>query len=348
MPSAYPSALDSLSTSSANSTPAADTHPALHNDANAAINAVQSTLGTNPQGGSASVSARLAAIESSIMSGVLRVDYYASGSGTWTKAAGARLIRVYAWGPGGSGAGGQQKPSGTACRGGGGGASGAYVEVVFSADELSATESYSVGTAGAPGIGATTAGGDGGAASAGTNTTFGPITAVAGQSAPTPSGGGNSAAYSCIIGFEVANNQNGGGGSSGTGGAGSTPGTLSKPLPTSGGGGGGFNTGTTQGAGGAGQSWAIPFTTVLTANVGAVAGAINGGDGANGIVLLGMGFGGGGGGCGSNDGTIRGGDGGDGGFPGGGGGGGGGSRNGARGGNGGAGSGGLLIVVQLG
>ena len=63
MPSAYPGALDALTTASANATPSTDTHPALHNNANAAINAIQSTLGTNPQGSEASVAARIAALE---------------------------------------------------------------------------------------------------------------------------------------------------------------------------------------------------------------------------------------------------------------------------------------------
>lgn len=48
MSSKYPAELDALGTASSNSTKAKDVHPALHNDANAAINAVQETLGTTP------------------------------------------------------------------------------------------------------------------------------------------------------------------------------------------------------------------------------------------------------------------------------------------------------------
>jgi hypothetical protein len=73
MPSAYPGALDALTTASANSTPSTDTHPALHNDANSAINAIQETLGTNPQGSEASVAARLTTIEGSLGGGTLTV-----------------------------------------------------------------------------------------------------------------------------------------------------------------------------------------------------------------------------------------------------------------------------------
>lgn len=63
MPSAYPGALDSLPTSSANDTASLDTHPALHNDANAAINAVQTELGTTPSGTRSTVKARLESID---------------------------------------------------------------------------------------------------------------------------------------------------------------------------------------------------------------------------------------------------------------------------------------------
>lgn len=63
MPSTYPTTLDALPTAAANGDTSLNTHPALHNDANAAINAVQETLGTNPQGAAASVSARIAALE---------------------------------------------------------------------------------------------------------------------------------------------------------------------------------------------------------------------------------------------------------------------------------------------
>lgn len=60
--SEYPTKLDELSTSSQNSTTSKDTHPALHNDANAAINAVQATLGLDPQGEEATVADRIAAL----------------------------------------------------------------------------------------------------------------------------------------------------------------------------------------------------------------------------------------------------------------------------------------------
>lgn len=61
----YPSAKDNLTESFSNSTTAEDNHPAAHNDANSAINAIQDTLGINPQGSSGTVAARMTAIETS-------------------------------------------------------------------------------------------------------------------------------------------------------------------------------------------------------------------------------------------------------------------------------------------
>lgn len=66
MPSSYPSDLDDLTTDAANATPSVDVHPALHNDANAAINAVQETLGLDPQGASADVAARLDGVDTAL------------------------------------------------------------------------------------------------------------------------------------------------------------------------------------------------------------------------------------------------------------------------------------------
>lgn len=61
----YPSAKDNLAENFSNSTAAEDNHPAAHNDANSAINAIQDTLGINPQGSSGTVAARMTAIETS-------------------------------------------------------------------------------------------------------------------------------------------------------------------------------------------------------------------------------------------------------------------------------------------
>lgn len=60
MPSKYPAEFDTLATNKANSTVAKDDHASNHNEANAAIMALQKTLGLNPQGDEADVVARLA------------------------------------------------------------------------------------------------------------------------------------------------------------------------------------------------------------------------------------------------------------------------------------------------
>lgn len=59
MASSYPGALDVLPTNSTNSTESEDTHPALHNDANDAINKIQAELGANPSGSKLTVLDRL-------------------------------------------------------------------------------------------------------------------------------------------------------------------------------------------------------------------------------------------------------------------------------------------------
>ena len=61
MPSNYPSGLDSLPTDLDNETVSEDVHPALHYNANDAINKVEAELGPNPSGNFSTVALRLAA-----------------------------------------------------------------------------------------------------------------------------------------------------------------------------------------------------------------------------------------------------------------------------------------------
>lgn len=65
MTTAYPGGLDSLKSDVDGSTDTLESvpHDALHNDANAAINAIEAELGTNPAGASTTVAARIAAVE---------------------------------------------------------------------------------------------------------------------------------------------------------------------------------------------------------------------------------------------------------------------------------------------
>lgn len=62
----YPGALDTLPTDSTDETPASGTHPALHNEANDAINAIEQTLGINPQGTFSDVAERITDVEGAV------------------------------------------------------------------------------------------------------------------------------------------------------------------------------------------------------------------------------------------------------------------------------------------
>lgn len=59
MAASFPGELSALPTTENNEVKSKDTHPALHNNANAEINAIEATLGKNPQSVAASVAARL-------------------------------------------------------------------------------------------------------------------------------------------------------------------------------------------------------------------------------------------------------------------------------------------------
>lgn len=59
----FPDSIAELSTDAANSTPLEDDHPGRHNDVAAEVNAIEATLGLNPEGSFATVAARLDASE---------------------------------------------------------------------------------------------------------------------------------------------------------------------------------------------------------------------------------------------------------------------------------------------
>lgn len=73
---AYPTTLDSLPENSTNATPMVDTHPELHNDANAAINALQEKVGIDSSADDTTIDYKL--------SGVATGDKAASVTGTET------------------------------------------------------------------------------------------------------------------------------------------------------------------------------------------------------------------------------------------------------------------------
>lgn len=117
------------------------------------------------------------------------VNAYTS-SGTWTKPAGAKVVRVILYGAGGGGGGGANRNGGNgyAAPGGGGGA---RIDQSFPASTLGGTEDITIGTGGAGGAGTNTS--QGGSGSIGGNSIFGTtplLTAYAGG------GGGGGGAFS--------------------------------------------------------------------------------------------------------------------------------------------------------
>lgn len=346
MASTYPGALDALTTASANGTASFTTHPALHNDANSAINAVQSTLGTNPQGGEATVSARIAALEGG-GGGQVQVDVYNVGSHTWTKEAWAQVVDVYLVGPGGGGISGATQAAANQSAGGGGGSAGAIVAWSFLESELPGTVAVTVsGSTGGAAVSASNTPGN--APAQPSDSTFGTLlTAKAGRVGVATTGAGATQNFINAHGRGVAATQSLAAGAGSSAAAGNAPGTASIiGLPSPGGGGGAIQNTNVAYAGGNGGTWANGTTIFpsLTIATGGTANGGNGGDGGQ-YGLAGMGGAGGGGG---NPAGGNGGDGGAGGFPGGGGGGGGGARNGSNSGAGGAGGDGVCIVIQRG
>lgn len=74
------------------------------------------------------------------------------GATTWTKPAGAFLVRVICVGGGSGGGSGMRRATGLARGGGAGGAAGAVTDVTYAASQLGATEPLTVGAGGAGGI----------------------------------------------------------------------------------------------------------------------------------------------------------------------------------------------------
>lgn len=76
----YPSGLDSIASDKTNNTLSQDDHPAHHNDLASAVVAIETALGTLPQGGSADVAARIAATET-VANAALPASQKAAASG---------------------------------------------------------------------------------------------------------------------------------------------------------------------------------------------------------------------------------------------------------------------------
>jgi hypothetical protein len=142
--------------------------------------------------------------------------FTATGAGTWTKPVSftPKVVRVVCVGGGGGGGAGGSSTGAVVRHGGAGGGGGAYVDRMFTASELGATESVSVGVGGTAGVtgGSSAIGGDGGV---GGDSTFGTTVRVR-------SGGGGGGRGGAIT--AVAGGGGGGGGNGGPGGTGTTAG----------------------------------------------------------------------------------------------------------------------------
>jgi hypothetical protein len=272
-----------------------------------------------------------------------------SGTFTWTKPAGAKLVEMYLWGAGSGGGSGSRQLITSTRFGGGASGGGGFLYMTISADLLGATESVVVGAGGTGGA-ALTSNGNGNAGSPGGATTFSIYRAPqANQGAGGTTTTGTAGLSITNLNFvSIASGGNGGSGSSTTGNTSNILGLNS--LPTGGGGGGGGTANiTTSRSGGNGGSIVASVT-----NSGVVANTLGGAPGNTAGVQALNGFsrgsnqlfhGGTGGGGGFYISGVAGGTGGNGGWPGAGGGGGGASDTGFNSGAGGNGANGFAIII---
>ncbi|HEY8161321.1 MAG TPA: DUF2793 domain-containing protein [Methylocystis sp.] len=295
-----------------------------------------------------------------------------SSSGTYAPSPGMKFVELILFGGGGGGGSGAVNAAGAAASGGaGGGASGiAYGQ--FTAAQIGASQTVTIGAGGTGGAAISTnatagnAGGAGGATSVGTLLkVFGGGGGAGGGLAVASGGGGGGCAFATatsgsgatagVSSFGVANGGagagaanvsaiyfgSGGGGAPATGGPG-TAGGICYLGASGGGSGGGLTTGNATSAGGGGGQQVVGGVLFLAA--GGAAGAA-GGTGSTFVASGNLRQAGGGGGGGGSSLTTAG-MGGAGGLGGGGGGGGGAAQNGGTSGRGGDGGAGYAVIIE--
>lgn len=263
-----------------------------------------------------------------------------TGSGTWTKPAGATWVQLLIVGAGGGGGSGRRGAAGTVRCGGGGGGPGAWLLVVLRASDMGTTWTVTVG-AGGPGGAAVTADSTNG--NPGTDGGLSEFYALGTMLAFLCDGGLGGAGGTATTGAAGAAGPRGtnvggaGGAASTSGGTGGSAVVSNTSLaPGGGGAGGGVTTGDVAGTGGRGAAGAL---------YGSNAGGTGGGAGVAGAVPVSDGLVGRGGGGGGGNTTGAGGNGGNGSPYGGGGGGGGAVLNGNNSGAGGTGSPAVVVIT---
>lgn len=222
-----------------------------------------------------------------------------TSSGTWTKPANAKKVRIFALGAGGGGGSGRKGAAASVRCGGGGGAAGAFVFGEFDADTLTSTVAVTVGAGGTGGPGITlnnTSGNDG---VAGGDSTFGNYLKAPGGSFGRAGTAISGTAGTVSLGSSSPWNfaQNAGGPASATGGVGTLPAASAWLAPNGGGAGGGITSGdaASNGTNGGAINSVICPSLVVTGGTAGASATANGGNGNTGTIFYGVGIGSGGG-----------------------------------------------------
>jgi hypothetical protein len=221
-----------------------------------------------------------------------------SGSFTWTKPTGAKIIHVRMIGGGGGGASGTNTITANARAGGGGGGGAASSYFIIPADEMGETVAVNVGNGGNGGVSVGPSIGAGAAGSVGTFSAFGAYRSWYGNGGTGAGGSGFAGSLSNLVSTTTAGSGGAGTTVGGTVGGGNTGGFF---IATGGGGGGGALGGVTTsqagGNGGARTAGIVPasYSPTLAGGVGGTALGVQATAGTNQDTHYAAGTGGGGG-----------------------------------------------------